>query len=69
MPLYDRAASDTLGALGARIFDVRPMTALRPDAHTQKRFGGQPDCLHLALPGVPDWWSALLLFTIETCGV
>lgn len=71
LPLYDHAAKQVLGALGAQIFDVQPMTALRPDAHTMKRTSGGRviDCLHLALPGVPDWWGAVLLSAIERCGV
>ena len=68
MPTYDHSATNVLGSLGAQVFDIRPMTTMRPDAHSEKRFGGQPDCLHLALPGVPDWWNALLLSSIETCG-
>ena len=69
-PTLDRAARDRLSSLGVPIFDVRPMTALRPDAHTQHQYAkGKYDCLHLALPGVPDWWSALLLATVELCGL
>ena len=69
-PALDRAARDRLGNLGALAFDVRPMTALRPDAHTQHSYApGKYDCLHLALPGVPDWWSALFLSIMESCGV
>jgi hypothetical protein len=42
---------------------------VRPDAHTEHQYAkGKYDCLHYALPGVPDWWSALLLATMEACG-
>ena len=69
-PALDRAAHDRLGTLGALVFDVRPMTSLRPDAHSEKPYApNKYDCLHLALPGVPDWWGALLLATMESCGV
>ena len=68
-PMYDRAASELLGAIGAHVLDIRPMSALRPDAHSAKLFRGQPDCLHYALPGVPDWWGALLLSTMDACGL
>lgn len=69
-PALDRAARDRLTSLGALMFDVRPMTATRADAHTEHRYApGKYDCLHLALPGVPDWWSALLLGIMESCGV
>lgn len=72
-PIFDRAAQDQLESIGALSFDIRPMTALRPDAHTENEYGRDQshvvDCLHLALPGVPDWWGALLLATMETCAV
>ena len=57
-----------------RVLDVSPMTALRPDAHTQMQYRrypsrvlSDPDCLHLALPGVPDVWNALLLSRLGKC--
>ena len=69
LPTLDRAARDRLGTLGALAFDIRPMSSVRPDAHTEHQYAkGKYDCLHYALPGVPDWWSALLLSTMEACG-
>ena len=69
-PALDRAARDRLSTLGALVFDVRPMTATRADAHSEHRYApNKYDCLHLALPGVPDWWAAVLLGTMESCGV
>ena len=51
-----RAAAS--GALAGRValLDVYTMTTMRPDG---RRSGG--DCLHFFLPGVPDWWTHLLL--------
>lgn len=68
---YDRTALDVLKPLGVLPLDVRPMSVLRPDAHSQRRFAErprEPDCLHLALPGVVDWWNALLVAAVQTCG-
>ena len=73
LPLYDHAATQVLRAVGAQVFDVQPMTALRPDAHTERssrtKVGKVVDCLHLALPGVPDWWGSMFLSAIEKCGI
>ena len=69
---YDGAAREMLEPLGVLTLDVHTMSVLRPDAHTQRRYSErprEPDCMHLALPGVPDWWGALLLATIDACGI
>ena len=53
------------------VLDVTPMARLRPDAHTAVRHGGgrlPPDCLHWALPGLPDVWNAMLVGAIAECG-
>lgn len=44
------------------MLDVVPMTRLRGDGHL-KSFADTPnaDCLHYALPGIPDWWNHLLM--------
>ena len=52
-------AAATVGFL-----DTYPMSILRPDAHAAS-IAGTKDCLHFSLPGVPDWWSHLLLTTLE----
>ena len=43
------------------MLDVAPMTRLRPDAHLRPK----TDCLHFALPGVPDWWNHLLATVLQ----
>jgi hypothetical protein len=61
----------SLIAQPTRCLPAAAVTRLRPDAHTAVRHGGgklPPDCLHLALPGVPDVWNALLLGAIDECG-
>ena len=40
------------------------MTTMRPDG---RRGGG--DCLHFFLPGVPDWWTHLLLDPFKWLGM
>ena len=70
-PGFDRVARDVLGAIGARFLDVPTMSAGRPDGHTamKHRMGLlPPDCLHYTIPGVPDWWNALLFGAILECG-
>ena len=70
-PGFDRVARDVLGAIGARFLDVSTMSAGRPDGHTamKHRMGLlPPDCLHYTIPGVPDWWNALLFGAILECG-
>ena len=70
-PGFDRVARDVLGAIGARFLDVSTMSAGRPDGHTamKHRMGSlPPDCLHYTIPGVPDWWNALLFGAIAECG-
>lgn len=71
---FDAVARKLLEPLGVSFLDVVPMTQLRPDAHTQARFHisgswklTRPDCMHLALPGVPDEWNALLLSRLDAC--
>jgi hypothetical protein len=69
-PAYDRIARDILEPAGANFLDVSTLSNQRPDAHTAFRHGGgrlPPDCLHFSLPGVPDWWNALLLSAIQRC--
>jgi len=63
-PAYDRTARDLLEPLGVRYLDVGELSDSRPDGHTMTQHGGgrlPPDCLHYALPGVPDVWNALLI--------
>ena len=54
------------------LFDVTPLSGLRPDAHpsahihTTKDGHIVEDCLHWCLPGVPDTWNRILLTDI--CG-
>lgn len=70
-PGFDRVARDVLGAIGARFLDVSTMSAARPDGHTAMKHGMgalPPDCLHYTIPGVPDWWNALLFGAILECG-
>ena len=67
---YDAMAREVLRPLGVDVLDVVPLTLLRPDAHTQVRYNrgfGPPDCLHHALPGVPDVWNRLLLSRLDSC--
>lgn len=69
-PAYDALARSLLEPLGVRVLDVAHMSAQRPDAHSECRYGGgrlPADCLHWMLPGVPDWWNALLLSSISEC--
>ena len=70
-PGFDRVARDVLGTMGARFLDVSTMSAARPDGHTAMKHGMgalPPDCLHYTIPGVPDWWNALLFGAIAECG-
>lgn len=70
-PGFDRVARDVLEPMGSRFLDVSAMSAPRPDAHTAMRHGmGKlpPDCLHYTVPGVPDWWNALLFGAVSECG-
>ena len=70
-PGFDRVARDVLSAIGARFLDVSTMSAERPDAHTAMKHGMgllPPDCLHYTIPGVPDWWNALLFGALLECG-
>ena len=70
-PDFDALARHLLQPLGVAYLDVVPMSAPRADAHTGMRSGlgkNAPDCLHWALPGVPDWWNALLLGALLDCG-
>ena len=69
---FDRAAREIFAPLGAAFLDVASPSAQRPDAHTAKRHGGgrlPPDCLHWALPGVPDVWNYMLLGALMHCRV
>mmetsp|Transcript_31273 Transcript_31273/g.81700 ORF Transcript_31273/g.81700 Transcript_31273/m.81700 type:complete len:367 (-) Transcript_31273:185-1285(-) len=69
--LHDATARTLLtSAIGARYLDVTAMSLPRVDAHTGMRHGmGRlpPDCLHWSLPGVPDYWNALLLGALSHC--
>lgn len=69
-PAYDALARSLLEPLGVRVLDVSHMSAQRPDAHEECKYGGgkmAADCLHWVLPGVPDAWNALLLSSISEC--
>tara|TARA_B110001452_G_scaffold27889_1_gene21868 strand:+ start:407 stop:742 length:336 start_codon:yes stop_codon:yes gene_type:complete len=57
-----RSVSNKETELGRRfgLLDVYPMSILRPDAHGEGNVHVREmpnDCVHFALPGVPDWWS------------
>jgi hypothetical protein len=53
---YNAIATAHFGALpGAVIMDTDGMTRLRPDSHRS-----HDDCLHHAIPGVPDFWNLML---------
>jgi hypothetical protein len=70
-PSYDNVARELLEPVGVRFLDVSIMSRGRPDAHTAVKHGQgkfPPDCLHWALPGVPDWWNALLFGALLECG-
>lgn len=67
---YDRLARKALQPAGVRFLNVSYMSSLRPDAHSEYRFEHgkmPPDCSHFALPGVPDWWNAMLLWALAEC--
>ena len=49
------------------ILDVMPMTLLRPDGH--RTWIRPADCLHYALPGVPDWWNHALQAKLDCMGL
>ena len=69
-PEFDKVARALLTPLGVRFLDITQLSRLRPDAHSKVRYGGgllPPDCSHLAVPGVPDWWNLLLLSRIAEC--
>ena len=69
-PEYDQHARALLGPLGVRFLNITWLSHMRPDAHSKVRYGGgrlTPDCSHLAIPGVPDWWNLLLLWLIAKC--
>ena len=61
--LYVRRNLNRVAAQGAtlRYLDVWPMSVLRPDARM-----GLHDCLHFAIPGLPDWWNHLQLAQLES---
>ena len=69
------APSEPHEAFHAEILDVSAMTLLRPDGHVRPVDSKQvtelhmrPDCLHYALPGVPDAWNYALLATLLRMG-
>ena len=69
-PEFDKVARALLTPLGVRFLDITQLSRSRPDAHSKVRYGGgllPPDCSHLAVPGVPDWWNLLLLSRITEC--
>ena len=49
------------------ILEVMPMTLLRPDGH--RTWIRPADCLHYALPGVPDWWNHALQAKLDCMGL
>jgi len=55
-----------------RYLDVTRMSEQRADSHTAiKHNQGKlvPDCLHNVLPGLPDYWNALLLHSLQACEI
>ena len=55
-----------------RYLDVTRMSEQRADSHTAiKHMQGKlgPDCLHNVLPGLPDYWNALLLHSLQACEI
>ena len=59
-----------LAPLGVRFLDIARLSLMRPDAHSKIRYSmglAPPDCSHLAVPGVPDWWNLLLLSRVAEC--
>jgi len=69
-PEYDQRAHALLAPLGVRFLNITRLSHMRPDAHSKIRYGcGRlpPDCSHLAVPGVPDWWNLMLLWRIAKC--
>ena len=75
MPAMDELSTQSLEPLGVRTLDVTLMTRQRPDSHTafcwrkatDPTTRWPPDCLHYALPGVPDWWNAAMLSALNEC--
>ena len=69
-PEFDKVARAMLAPLGVRFLDIARLSLMRPDAHSKIRYSmgrAPPDCSHLAVPGVPDWWNLLLLSRVAEC--
>jgi hypothetical protein len=65
--LYDSVMRHATGTR-IELMDVTALSLARPDAHLYLDAEGRAmgDCMHWALPGVPDTWNAILL--AHLCG-
>ncbi|GBG73864.1 hypothetical protein CBR_g17575 [Chara braunii] len=75
MASYNEAFVSVFNATKARCakcrfhyLQITELSDYRPDAHPSNytgRAGNVEDCSHWCLPGLPDTWNELLLFTLE----
>lgn len=57
------AAAQFVGQLKAMILHGDKLSRFRPDAHVGRE--AQDGCLQWLLPGVPDWWTKVMLNMFE----